>query len=479
MFDHLASTLIRTVERLEGRPLDDKQVAATCRQVRMALLEADVNFTVARRFVADLEGTLSSIDPADGPVSQQVLDAVHTQLVGLLGGDGVELTLPEPGSRVATPLVLVGLQGAGKTATTGKLARWLTARGYTVVAAAADTVRPAAAQQLGVAARKVGFDVVDHRATGVEDPTAADPVAIVAKAREVAVAQGADVLLVDTAGRLHVDSELLAQARAIKQVAGEDPLTLFVLDAMGGQESVNVAAGFRDQVGFDGVVLTKTDGDTRGGAALSVRHVTGVPIVFSGIGELPDDLEAFHPDRAADRILDRGDLRTLAERTVGTGDAARLARGEVDLDTFLVQLRRLRAGGEVSRTLRLLPGARDHLDAIGNIDDEDLAELERTIAVMPPELRRTPSRLRGDAALRAQVAADAEVDVEVVDRLLARLDDVTTAIRQVIAHAGDRQIDGVSPELRRQVSRASTGSRERQVRRDKAKKARKAKKRRR
>ena len=396
------------------------------------------------------------------------------------GGSSVELALPEPGSGETYPIVFVGLQGAGKTATVGKVARWLTGRGYTVVAAAADTVRPAASEQLKVAATKVGFDVVDHTDTGVATATDADPIAIVTAAQAKAQADGADILLVDTAGRLHLDSQLQTQARDIREAAGSAGSSLFVLDAMGGQEVVNVAAGFRDAVGFDGVVLTKTDGDLRGGAALSVKNVTGVPIVFVGTGEGVDDLELFHPDRAANRVLDRGDLTSLAEKAlgrVGSSEAARLARGEIDFDTFLSQLKRLRGEGDMLATLRLLPGARKHLGSLEGVDDHAFAEMEALIEAMTPEERANPKLLRGNQSRRVEVAASADAEPDAVGRLFTRLDDVKASVRKVVAQSNGKQVDGITPDARRAATRVELDPAEKARRRAKNKSSRRARRR--
>jgi signal recognition particle subunit SRP54 len=342
VFDALASKLEAALDRVKGRGrLDEKTVDATLREIRLALLEADVNFKVVRSIVERLREQLvgEEVSKALNP-SQQVIKAVDGELTRALGGEAVPLTL----TGKPAVIMLAGLQGSGKTTAAGKLARLLKSKGRQPMLVACDLQRPAAVQQLKINAERAGVHVYAPTTSGDPVPVARDAIV---KARET----GCDVVIVDTAGRLHVDEEMLAQAKAIRETvaAGE---TLFVIDAMIGQEAVNVARAFEDQVGFDGVILSKLDGDARGGAALSVREVTGKPIKFASLGEKLEDFEAFHPDRMASRILGMGDVMTLIEKAEATyseeeaRDAeAALMSGQFTLEDFLQQMQMLKRMG--------------------------------------------------------------------------------------------------------------------------------------
>jgi len=428
VFDALQQRLSGALDGLRGRGrLDASAVDATLSDIRLALLEADVNLAVARGIVERLRERLVGVDLAPGlDPRQHVIRAVDLELRAALGGEHVALDLK---GRAPAVIVLAGLQGAGKTTVAGKLARHLASQGRRPVLVACDLQRPAAVEQLRIVAAGAGVAV--HAPV-----TEGDPVAVAREAVRGANLAGHDTVIIDTAGRLHVDDELLRQARAIVDVAGEQGgtvRTLFVIDAMVGQEAAAVARSFADVVGLDGVILSKLDGDARGGAALSVREVTGAPILFASVGERVEDLEAFHPDRMASRILGMGDVLTLIERAerVQDSETARdaeqaLRDGTFGLDDLLVQLQAMKRMGPLSGVIGMLPGMSGA--AAPDIDYRQLVRTEAIIRSMTPTERRDPKLLNGRR--RRRIAAGSGTSVPEINRLVKQFEQMQQLMRQ-------------------------------------------------
>ena len=441
MFDALSERLDAALQKVKGRGrLDEKTVDATLKEIRLALLEADVNFKVVRQFVDHLRETLvgEEVSKALNP-SQQVIKAVHGEIVRALGGDSVTLDLSKKKPAV---IMLAGLQGSGKTTAAGKLAAQLKKKGRNPMLVACDLQRPAAVQQLRVNADKVGVHVYAPVESG-------DPVPVARDSLAKAEATGCDVVIVDTAGRLHVDQELMQQAADIR--AAVDPVaTLFVIDSMIGQEAVNVARAFLDDVGFDGVILTKLDGDARGGAAMSVREVTGKPIVYASVGEKMEDFEAFHPDRMADRILGMGDVMTLIEKAEDTFTEAEtkkaeeaLLSGDFTFEDFLDQMQMVKRMGPLKGVLGMLPGVGSQIKDM-DIDDKHLAHIEAIIRSMTPEERRDPKVLKKSGGRRRKrIAAGSGRSVTEVNRLLKQFEEARKVMKSVSKMAG---MEGMKPK---------------------------------
>ena len=428
MFDALSDKLQATLGDVRQRgALTEDDVKAAMREIRLALLEADVNFNVVKQFTNDVrekalgEDVLKRVDPG-----QQVVKIVNDELTALMGGAARDLALSP---RKPTVVVLAGLQGSGKTTTAAKLARMLREeRGLDVALAACDVYRPAAVDQLVTVGRQAG-------ATVYERGTDEDPVKIAKWAREQAVADGRDVLIVDTSGRLHVDAELMEELANIKkEVKPHD--VLLVVDAMTGQDAVNVAEQFAEQVGFDGVILTKLDGDARGGAALSVKAVTGKPILYASTGEKLDAFERFHPDRMAQRILGMGDVMTLiekAERQFDEDSAAELERKirkeQFTFDDFLQQMQQVRKMGPLTGLLKMMPG----VSGLGlgdlKVDDRDLDRLQAIITSMTPEERAHPEILNGSR--RRRIARGSGTTVQAVNQLVKQFGQMKKMMRQL------------------------------------------------
>ena len=434
MFDALSERLDAALSKVKGRGrLDEKTVDATLKEIRLALLEADVNFKVVKEFVGHLREALvgEDVSKALNP-SQQVIKAVHAEIVRALGGASVPLDL---GSQKPAVIMLAGLQGSGKTTAAGKLAAQLKKKGRTPMLVACDLQRPAAVQQLRVNADKVGVHVYAPVESG-------DPVPVARESLDKAAQTGCDVVIVDTAGRLHVDGELMQQAADIRSAV--DPVaTLFVIDSMIGQEAVNVAKAFHDDVGFDGVVLTKLDGDARGGAAMSVREVTGKPILFASVGEKMEDFEAFHPDRMADRILGMGDVMTLIEKAEDTFTEAEtrkaeeaLLSGEFTFEDFLEQMQMVKRMGPLKGVLGMLPGVGSQIKDM-DIDDKHLAHIEAIIQSMTLEERRNPKVLKKNGGRRRKrIAAGSGRSVTEVNRLLKQFEEARKVMKSVSKMAG-------------------------------------------
>ncbi|MEX0952350.1 MAG: signal recognition particle protein [Nitriliruptoraceae bacterium] len=430
MFDTLSQRLDTALEKVRGRGrLDERTVDATLKEIRLALLEADVNFRVVRDMVDRLREQLvgaegsKSLNP-----SQQVVKAVSDELERALGGTTESLRLQ---GRPAV-IMLAGLQGAGKTTAAGKLAAMLKSRGRNPMLVACDLQRPAAVEQLKVNAKRAGVHVYAPETSGDPVPVAE---ASIAKATET----GCDVVIVDTAGRLAVDEVLLDEARRIREVTAAST-TLFVIDAMIGQEAVNVARAFQDQVGFDGVILSKLDGDARGGAALSVREVTGAPILFASVGEKLEDFEVFHPDRMAQRILGMGDVMSLIEKAEATytqqeADRAEQAMlsGDFTLEDFLAQMQMIRRMGPLQGLMGMMPGMGRQMRDV-DIDERQVSHMEAIIQSMTPEERRNPKLLNGRR--RKRIAAGAGRSVPEINRLVKQFEQLQKVMKSAAKMAG-------------------------------------------
>ena len=427
MLDSLSTRLQTIFDKLGGRGrLSEENIQEALREVRVALLEADVNFKVVRAFIDRVkvkavgQDVLTSLTPA-----QQVVKVVHDELVDLLGGSGHRLAAaPHP----PTVIMLMGLQGSGKTTTAAKLARLYTKQGQHPLLAAADTQRPAAMDQLRTLGAQLGVPV-----TGQPGQT---PLEICRIAREEAAGRGLTPLILDTAGRLHIDEALLGELQAIKREVAPHHV-LLVVDAMTGQDAVTVADKFNQAVGIDAVILTKMDGDSRGGAALSVRHVTGRPIAYVGVGEKTDALEPFHPDRLASRILGMGDVLSLVEKAQAVVDqtkaeelAKKLREDSFTLEDFRDQLKQVRQLGPLDQILGMLPFGKMLKGAPKDLDGEsaDLDRFDAIIGSMTPGERRNPEIINGSR--RQRIARGSGTNVQDVNRLLKQYAQLRKLMKQ-------------------------------------------------
>ena len=434
MFDALSNRLQDVFQSIKGETrLTETTVENALREIRLALLEADVNFKVVKAFVDRVrdramdQAVLKSLTP-----SQQVIKIVRDELLALFGDakGGLQETSARP--RV---ILMLGLQGSGKTTTTGKLAKWLAKQGRHPIVVSTDVRRPAAIQQLAIVAEQAGVRV--HDPAGEMDPVARAKGAL-AEARAV----GNDVVIVDTAGRLHIDDELMKELVAIKEISGPSDL-LYVADAMTGQDAIKSAGEFNAQIGVTGVVLTKIDGDARGGAALSVVSVVGVPIAFVGSGEKLDDLEPFHADRFVSRMLGMGDVLSLiekAEEVIDQGDAekleAKIRKGGFTLEDFRDQLRMLKRMGPLDKILGMLPGMGSMKELAGQKPDEkQLGRIEAIINSMTPEERKYADIL--DGSRRKRVAKGSGTTVEDVNRLLKQFVEMQRMLKMVGEMTGE------------------------------------------
>ncbi|MET8649810.1 MULTISPECIES: signal recognition particle protein [Nocardia] len=433
MFESLSDRLTGALKDLRGKGrLSPADIDATCREIRLALLDADVALPVVRGFIAKIKERAkgAEVSAALNP-AQQVVKIVNEELVTILGGETRRLTLAK---NPPTVVMLAGLQGAGKTTLAGKLAKWLKGQGHQPLLVACDLQRPGAVTQLQVVGERAGVPVfAPHPGTSVgagANPlgiTAADPVAVARDGVAEAKAKQYDVVIVDTAGRLGIDAELMRQAAGIRDAVQPDE-TLFVLDAMIGQDAVSTAEAFRDGVGFTGVVLTKLDGDARGGAALSVRNVTGAPIMFASTGEKLEDFDVFHPDRMASRILGMGDVLTLIEQAEQVYDAQaaeeaarKMGSGELTLEDFLDQMLAIRKMGPIGNLLGMLPGAGQMKDVLAQVDDKQLDRVQAIIRGMTPAERDNPKII--NASRRLRIANGSGVQVSEVNQLVDRFFD--------------------------------------------------------
>ena len=429
MFDQLSDRLQGTLSDLRSRgKLSEADVDKAMREIRLALLEADVNFKVTKQFVADVReqaigaGVLESLDPG-----QMVVKVVNEQLAELMGGSGRELVFA---TKPPTVILMAGLQGSGKTTATAKLAKHLIGEDKRVGVAACDTQRPAAVEQLQRLGAQAG-------ATVYSQGTDRDPVDIAEWALGQARSEGLDVLIIDTAGRLHIDAELMEQLAEIKKRTKPHDV-LLVVDAMTGQDAVNVAEQFAAVTEFDGVLMSKLDGDARGGAALSVKAVTGKPILYASTGEKLEQLERFHPDRMAHRILGMGDVLSLiekAEQDLDQSEAEELERkmrqDQFTLDDFLKQLKQVRRMGPLSSVLGMMPGMGKAMKEVrnANIDDRELDRLEAMILSMTPEERANPDVIRGSR--RRRIAAGSGTNVQAVKQLTKQFDQMRKMMKMM------------------------------------------------
>ncbi|MBX7430743.1 signal recognition particle protein [Mycobacterium sp. Y57] len=429
MFESLSDRLTGALSGLRGKGrLTDADIDATAREIRLALLEADVSLPVVRQFVARIKDRAkgAEVSGALNP-AQQVVKIVNEELIEILGGQTRQLAYAR---NPPTVVMLAGLQGSGKTTLAGKLAKWLKGQGHTPLLVACDLQRPGAVNQLQIVGERAGVHVfaphpgVSPDGAHLEQMTAGDPVAVASAGLAEARAKHYDVVIVDTAGRLGIDEELMRQAAAIRAAVNPDEV-LFVLDAMIGQDAVTTADAFREGVGFTGVVLTKLDGDARGGAALSVREVTGVPILFASAGEKLEDFDVFHPDRMASRILGMGDVLTLIEQAEQVFDAeqaeataAKIGSGELTLEDFLEQMLAIRKMGPIGNLLGMLPGAGQMKDALAAVDDKQLDRVQAIIRGMTPQERSDPKII--NASRRLRIANGSGVTVAEVNQLVDR-----------------------------------------------------------
>ena len=430
MFGNLSDRLTQSFRSLRSRGvLTESDVDHAISDIRRALIDADVALPVVRQFTTQVREKAygAARSKALNP-GQQVVSIVHEELVEILGGATRELTFAESGPTV---FMLAGLQGAGKTTLAGKLGKWLREEGKTVLLVASDLQRPNAVQQLQVVGERAGVKVwAPEPGNGV-----GDPVEVARSGVEFARQSGINVVIVDTAGRLGVDQEMMEQAIAIRDAVNPHEI-MFVLDAMVGQDAVSTSTAFRDGVGFTGVVLSKLDGDARGGAALSVRGVTGAPILFASTGEGLDDFERFHADRMAGRILDMGDILTLIEQAEKKMDAeeaekvaAKAMAGQLTLGDFLSQLQQIKKLGSMKKMLGMIPGAAQLRDQIENFDEREVDRVEAIVRSMTPGERNDPKILNGSRRMR--IAKGSGTSVQEVNSLMDRFEQARKMMQQV------------------------------------------------
>jgi signal recognition particle subunit SRP54 len=435
VFDTLGDKLNAALGPLRGRgKLDEEAISRAMREIRLALLEADVNFRVVKDFVARVKERAVGHDVQRSLTpGQQVVKIVHEELTALMGSGDSKLVFA---SKPPTVILLAGLQGSGKTTAAAKLALLLRKEDRSPALVAADLQRPAAVDQLEQLGRQIQIPVF----TGTE------PVQAAKHGIEQARSQGRDVVIVDTAGRLHVDEELMQELGRIRD-ATKPTNVLLVLDAMTGQEAVSVAEAFQERVAFDGVVLTKLDGDARGGAALSVKAVTGRPVKLASVGEKLDQLEYFYPDRMASRILGMGDVLTLIEKAEEAATEedqaaleARMRAGEFSFDDFLTSYRMLRKMGPLKGVLSMIPGLGSQLKGL-EVDDRELSRVEAIVLSMTPQERRMPHLI--DGSRRKRIAAGSGTDIQQVNKLLSARKQMQKMMKQM----GKGKMPGLPPEL--------------------------------
>ena len=427
-FEGLSEKLQNAFKKLTGKgKLTEQNIKDAMREVRMALLEADVNYLVVKDFIKKTtERCVGSEILANLNAGQQVIKIVNEELTNLMGGSNAKLTWS---SSVPTIYMLCGLQGAGKTTMAAKLAGMLTKQGKKPMLAACDIYRPAAIKQLQVVGEQVGVPVFEK---GTQNPVQTAKEAI-----DYARYYGRDVLIIDTAGPLHIDETLMEELQKIKAAVHPQEI-LLVVDAMTGQDAVNVAQSFNEKLSIDGVIITKLDSDTRGGAALSVRAVTGKPIKFAGTGEKLGDIEPFHPERMASRILGMGDILTLIEKATESADAEALAKlgdkkkpGDFDLNDFLDQMKQIKKMGPLQNVLGMLPGIGSKLKDV-EVDENALKKPEAIICSMTMKERRNPGIL--NASRRKRIAAGAGVTVQDVNALIRQFEQMQKMMKQMMGN---------------------------------------------
>ena len=445
MFESLSDRLTGALSGLRGKGrLTDADIDATAREIRLALLEADVSLAVVRAFISRVKDRAkgAEVSGALNP-AQQVVKIVNDELVGILGGETRKIAYAKT---PPTVVMLAGLQGSGKTTLAGKLAKWFRDQGHTPLLVACDLQRPGAVNQLQIVGQRAGVEVfapnpgVSPGGSDIAAIKAEDPVAVAAAGLAEAKTKHYDVVIVDTAGRLGIDEELMGQAAAIRDAVDPDEI-LFVLDSMIGQDAVTTAEAFREGVGFTGVVLTKLDGDARGGAALSVREITGVPILFASDGEKLEDFDVFHPDRMASRILGMGDVLTLIEQAEQVFDAdqaeaaaAKIGSGELTLEDFLEQMLMIRKMGPIGNLLGMLPGAGQMKEALAAVDDTQLDRVQAIIRGMTPAERADPKII--NASRRLRIANGSGVAVAEVNSLVDRFFEARKMMSQMAGQMG-------------------------------------------
>ena len=439
-FENLSTKLQNIFKNLRGKGrLSEADVKAALKEVKMALLEADVNFKVVKQFISSVqeravgEEVFGSLTPG-----QTVIKIVTEEMVKLMGSDTTEIAL-KPANEI-TVIMMAGLQGAGKTTTTAKIAAKLKAKGRSPLLAACDVYRPAAIKQLEVNGEKVGIPVFS-----MGDKNR--PVDIAKAAREHAAKNNMNVLILDTAGRLHIDEGMMEELAEIKEALTVDQ-TILVVDAMTGQDAVNVSSTFNDKVGIDGVILTKLDGDTRGGAALSIRAVTGKPILYIGMGEKLSDLEQFYPDRMASRILGMGDIQSLIEKAAAEVDeeqakelSQKLRKAEFDYNDFLTQMQQIKKMGGMGSILSMMPGMGSQLSGVDMDEGErSLKRVETINLSMTKEERANPGLM--NPSRKQRIAKGAGLDISEVNRLVKQFDQMKKMMKQMPGLMGGKRKGG-------------------------------------
>lgn len=432
-FEGLSGKLAEAFKRLRSKgKLSENDVKVAMREVRLALLEADVNYKVAKEFIAKVSeravgsSVLESLTPA-----QQVIKIVNEELVALMGNENVRLTIP---SKPPAIFMMCGLQGSGKTTHSGKLGMYLKGQGHRPLLVACDIYRPAAIEQLKVVGEKAGVKVFEM---GQQDP-----VKIAKEAIKYAKDYGHDIVILDTAGRLHIDEALMEELQNIKSATSPDEV-LLVIDSMTGQDAVNVATSFDEAMGITGVILTKLDGDTRGGAALSVKAVTGKPIKFAGMGEKLEDLEPFYPERMASRILGMGDVLTFIEKAqanIDAQDAAKMAQrfkeNKFDYNDLLEQLAQMKNMGSMQQILSMLPGGLGNKVKDADIDDRKFVSMEAIIHSMTEKERENPKLM--NPSRKRRIAAGSGTSVEEVNRVIKQFEATQKLMKQMMGKPGKR-----------------------------------------
>ncbi len=437
-FESLSDKLQNVFKNLRGKGrLTEADVKAALREVKMALLEADVSFKVVKQFISSVqeravgEDVLGSLTPG-----QMVVKIVHEELIALMGSETTEIAL-KPGSEI-TVILMEGLQGAGKTTTAAKIAGKLKAKGRRPLLVACDVYRPAAIEQLKINGEKQGVPVFSMGDT-------ADPVDIAKAAMEHADKNGFNVVIIDTAGRLHIDEDMMRELQEIRDAVHVDQ-SILVVDAMTGQDAVNVAESFAEKVGIDGVILTKLDGDTRGGAALSIKAVTGRPILYVGMGEKLSDLEQFYPDRMASRILGMGDILSLIEKAEQEVDEAKaremsqkLRKAEFDFNDFLDQMRQVKKMGGMNSILSMMPGI-PQMKGDLDVDESAMDRVEAIILSMTKEERANPAIL--NPSRKQRIAKGAGVNISEVNRIVKQFDQMKKMMKQLPGMMGSKKRRG-------------------------------------
>ena len=446
MFESLSDRLQSALSGLRGKgKLTEADINTTAREIRLALLEADVSLTVVRGFIKRIKERAAGAEVSEAlNPAQQVVKIVNEELVEILGGETRRLQFAK---NPPTVIMLAGLQGAGKTTLAGKLSKHLAKNGHTPMLVACDLQRPGAVQQLQIVGERAGvptfapdpgtsIDTSEHEM----GTSHGDPVAVAQAGIEEAKRTQHDVVIIDTAGRLGIDETLMTQARTIRDAVNPDEV-LFVIDSMIGQDAVQTAEAFRDGVDFTGVVLTKLDGDARGGAALSIREVTGKPILFASTGEKLDDFDVFHPERMSSRILGMGDLLTLIEQAEATLDhhkaeeaAAKIGSGEMTLNDFLDQMLMVRKMGPIGNLLKMMPGGKQMSQMADMVDEKQLDRIQAIIRGMTPEEREKPKIL--NASRRKRIANGSGVTVSEVNSLIERFNEAKKMMSRMAGQFG-------------------------------------------